>query len=273
MDDGQLHNIVEFVNWEALPLALIVILVGWLGERLISGFVDNLGERLTARRLLFKKVKAFARFGIYMLVGTVVASMVLRLESEVMVALAGTIGVAVGFALKDILASLLTGVIILVDQPFQVGDRISFGGYYGEVTEIGLRSVRLVTLDDNLVTVPNSAFLQSPVASANAGALDCMVVVEAWIAADQDAEVARRLVAEATATSSYTLVSKPIVVELCTEFRADQYVTRLTSKAYVFDARYEKAYLTDVTVRVQRAFRAHGVRTPERQSRVVELRD
>lgn len=45
----------------------------------------------------------------------------------------------------------MAGVLILINEPFQVGDRIRFGDYYGEVREIGLRSVRLVTLDDDLV--------------------------------------------------------------------------------------------------------------------------
>jgi small conductance mechanosensitive channel len=271
VEEIDIQQMVEFVNWDTLPLALVVLVVGYGGERLLSGFVDNLGERLTDRRLFFKKVKAFSRFAIYVLVAAIVASTALRLESQVVLALAGTIGVAVGFAFKDILASLMTGVIILMDQPFQVGDRISFGGYYGEVTEIGLRSVRLVTLDDNLVSVPNSAFLSSPVASANAGALDCMVVIDFWVAASEDCEQAQRLVAEATATSSYTLVTKPVEVLVAEEFRGDQFVTQLRSKAYVFDARYEKAYVSDITLRVKRAFRAHGVRTPERQARLVEV--
>ncbi|MEZ4235700.1 MAG: mechanosensitive ion channel [Myxococcota bacterium] len=272
MEPVDLQHMVEFVNWETLPLAVVVLVIGLVGERLLSGFVDNLGERMTDRRLFFKKVKAFGRFGIYVLVGAIVASTALRLESQVVLALAGTIGVAVGFAFKDILASLMTGVIILIDQPFQVGDRIAFGGFYGEVTEIGLRSVRLVTLDDNLVTIPNSAFLSDPVASANAGALDCMVVIDFWIGAGEDCELARRLVAEATATSSYTLVTKPVVVLVTDEFRGELFVTQLRSKAYVFDARYEKAYVSDITLRVKRAFRQHALRTPELQPRLVDVR-
>ncbi|MBN2797787.1 MAG: mechanosensitive ion channel [Deltaproteobacteria bacterium] len=271
MDNLNVQQVIHFVQWDALPLALVLLVGGGLVERLITRTLDGLGERLTDRRLLFKKLGAFARFFIYAAVGLVVASISLRLESEVVLALAGTIGVAVGFAFKDLLASLITGIILLMDQPFQVGDRIAFGSYYGEVTEIGLRSVRLVTLDDNLVTIPNSAFLSSAVASANAGALDCMVVIDFWVGAGEDAELARSLILESTVVSSFVLITKPVAVLVSEAFQGEHYVTQIRVKAYVFDARYEKALISDVTRRVKITLRDHGIRTPEAQPRPIRM--
>ena len=88
---------------------------------------------------------------------------------EVALAIGGTAAVSLGFALKDLLSSIVAGLIILVDRPFQVGDRVTFDGWYGEITHIGLRSVRLLTLDDTQVTIPNNKFLTDLVASGNAG--------------------------------------------------------------------------------------------------------
>jgi len=51
-------------------------------------------------------------------------------------------------------AVLVAGLLLLFDRPFRVGDRVSFNDVYGEIVSIGLRTVRLQTLDDNLVT-PN----------------------------------------------------------------------------------------------------------------------
>ena len=56
----------------------------------------------------------------------------LDLSWEVLIAVGGTVAVAIGFALKDFVASIVAGLVILVDRPFQVGDRVSFDGYYGE---------------------------------------------------------------------------------------------------------------------------------------------
>ena len=198
-------------------------------------------------------------------------STLLELSSEAILAISGTFGLALGFALKDTAASLMSGVTLLMDQPFQVGDRISFDGYYGEVTKIGLRSVRLVTLDDNLVTIPNSRFQSNSVASANAGALDCMVVVSIYLSAGEDFVRARRLIAEATATSRYVYLDKPLVTLVSDEFLGERFVTIIRVKAYVLDARFEKAFASDVTTRVKLALRAADIQTPDSTPRHLDL--
>ena len=75
--------------------------------------------------------------------------------------------VAVGFATRDLLASLVAGILIIFDRPFQIGDRVKFGGEYGDILKIGLRSVKLRTLDDSTVTIPNNLFLSEVVSSSN----------------------------------------------------------------------------------------------------------
>lgn len=266
-----LQQFIEFIDLDRVPFALLVLAVGWGLLQLSVRVLDDFGERFTDRRLTFKKAKALTRFVLYIVIAVIVASSVLRLESQTLFAVAGAISVAVGFAFKDLLGSLIAGVILLVDEPFQVGDRIAFGGFYGEVQEIGLRSVRLVTLDDNLVTIPNNLFLTESVASANAGALDCMVVIPFYIAAAEDFQLARRIVAEATTTSRYVYLNKPVVTHVRDEFLGERFVTVIKVKAYVFDARYESAFATDVTERVKSAFRAREIRTPDQQYRDLDI--
>jgi small-conductance mechanosensitive channel len=271
MDTQAVPEFVQFIVWDRIPWVIALLVMAWLVERLLAGFLDNLGEQLTDRRLTLKKLKAISRFLIYLTAALLAASTTLRLESQVLLALTGTIGVAVGFAFKDLLASVMAGIILLIDAPFQVGDRVAFGSYYGEVTEIGLRSVRLVTLDDNLVTIPNNAFLSQSVASANAGELDCMVVIPFYIAAGEDFDLACRIIAEATATSGFVFLNKPLVVLVADEFLGERFVTVIRVKAYVLDARYEKAFASDVTRRVKRALRGRGVKTPDQQYRDLEI--
>jgi len=70
---------------------------------------------------------------------------------------AGVIGIAIGFASKDTLANLFSGVFILADAPYKIGDYIVLdSGERGEVTHIGIRSTRILTRDDVEVTIPNS---------------------------------------------------------------------------------------------------------------------
>ena len=265
------QDILQFIDVDQLPIAAGIFVVGLIGARVATTFLDDLGERLTGRRLLLKKVAALTRFGIYGAMAVLILTNVLVLKQEALLAVAGTLGIAFGFAFQDLLASLMAGIILLIDEPFQVGDRVSFGGYYGEIKSIGLRSVRLNTLDDNLVTIPNAKFLSEASASANAGALDCMVVMDFYVAPAEDFQLARRLIEEATATSRYVFLEKPLVTRISDQFMGERFITVIKVKAYVFDARYEKPFASDVTERVKLALRQHGVRTPDMAYRDLDL--
>ncbi|HHO51060.1 MAG TPA: mechanosensitive ion channel [Deltaproteobacteria bacterium] len=268
---SDIQSFIQFIAFDRLHYAVVVVVVGWALLVSSNRVFDDLGERFTERRLFFKQGKALARFFLYLAIPTTVASLLLRLESEALFAVAGSVSVAVGFAFKDLLGSLIAGVILLMDRPFQVGDRIAFGGFYGEVQEMGLRSVRLATLDDNLVTIPNNKFLTEEVASANAGQLDAMVVIPFYVGAAEDFQRARRIVAEATSTSRYAYLNKPVITLVEDRFLGERFVTVITAKAYVFDVRYEKAFITDVTERVKLAFRELHIRTPDQQYRDLDL--
>ncbi len=79
-----------------------------------------------------------------------------RIDVTAWLASAGIIGIAVGFGAKDTLANLFAGIFIIVDAPYRVGDFIMLdGGVRGRVTSIGMRSTRMLTLDQVEVTIPN----------------------------------------------------------------------------------------------------------------------
>lgn len=83
---------------------------------------------------------------------------------------AGIIGIAVGFAAKDTLANLFSGVFILADAPYKIGDYVVLdNGQRGKVTHIGIRSTRFLTRDDVEITVPNSIVGNSKIINQTGG--------------------------------------------------------------------------------------------------------
>ena len=247
----------------AIPAALTVVIATVLLVRLTRRGFESLSERVVHHRLAIKQTSALVAFVLY--AGSIVVAFdsLFVLSPQVVLALSGTLAVTVGFGLKDVAASFLAGILILINKPFQVGDRISFGSFYGEVTEIGLRTVRLVTLDDNLVTIPNGKFLTDEVASANAGALDCMVVMTYHVDPRADHQRAKEIVEDAVLASKYLYLGKPVAVLLGTELtERGGVIVSLNAKAYVYDTRHEKAFASDVTDRVLTAFRKHGIELP-----------
>jgi len=83
---------------------------------------------------------------------------------------AGVIGIAVGFAAKDSLANLFSGIFIVADAPYKVGDYIVLdSGERGQVTNLGIRSTRLLTRDDIEVTVPNAVIANAKIINESGG--------------------------------------------------------------------------------------------------------
>lgn len=255
-------TLLDFVRPGGVLPAIALVLIAVVVSRFLTGTLEGLGRRFSDRRLTLQQVGSLLRVAIFSVAAVGALALAFKLSHQMWVAVGGTIAVSLGFALKDLSGSVLAGLVLLIDRPFQVGDRIHAAGFYGEVQSIGLRSVRLATLDDNLVSIPNNHFLTNPVASGNAGALDMLVQVDFHIGADQDLALAKRIVRDALTSSRYAYSGKPWAI-VVTEVVAESYFAiRLRAKAYVLDVQYEKAFETDVTERVISAFREAHIGPP-----------
>jgi small-conductance mechanosensitive channel len=262
VDIEQLSEVGSIIRWTGVLISAFVIVGAILLLKLEERLIKNLSESVPHWRMVLLKARALINFSVYLGTAAIVVLLSFHLSKPVLAFLGGTAAVAVGFAFKDLVASLVGGITIMIDRPFQVGDRVSFGGYYGDITSIGLRSVRLQTLDDNTVTVPNSMFVSDATSCGNYGALDMMVVVTFHVAVGQDVRRARELVREVAVTSRYVFLAKPIGVNV-EQVRLEGCVAaRLTLKAYVFDLQYERELVTDITLRVLEVFSEEGIQPP-----------
>lgn len=111
---------------------------------------------------------------------------------------AGIIGIAVGFAAKDTLANLFSGIFILTDAPYKVGDYINLdSGERGEVTHIGLRSTRLLTRDDVEITIPNAVMANAKIVNEAGGpSPKSRIRIPVGVAYGSDADRVREILVE-----------------------------------------------------------------------------
>ena len=266
-DDGaqSLDNLQQFaslIRWGGVLFSGIIVTGAWLLLRFIQSIVDGVSSQFAQRRMLMQKLQSFFQFFIYMSTGITIFMLSFRVDERVLALIGGTIAVSVGFALKDLTASFIAGLTVMIDRPFQVGDRVTFEGYYGDIITIGLRSVRMQTLNDDVVTIPNNKFLNEVSMSGNYGALDMQVVIPFYIGMDQDIGLARDLIQEAASSSRYIHLPKPVAV-LVNQTITDNYLAiKLTCKAYVVDTKYEKLFETDITLRVMQEFRKNNIQPP-----------
>ena len=263
--DAEIPNsaaLIETLKVGGMFTGLIILAITWFIVRLITGALERTGARFVHRRLFLNQIATLVRFLFY--IGGIAAAVgaSINLSRDVILALTGTVALTIGFALKDLASSILAGLTIIVDRPFQVGDRVKFEDYSGEIISIGLRSVRLLTSDDSIVTVPNNKFLTESVVSSNHGNLDMMITLEFFVAADQDISLAKRIVEECMTSNRFVFLGKPWIVVVNLVMCDTGVAVRLQAKAHVVDVKYDDQYTTDVTERVLEAFRHKGIALP-----------
>ena len=243
-----ISKIASLVRWSGVFFSAIVIAAMWLLLKFINSLVTSFGSQFVQYRMLLQKLQSFMQFFIYVSTGLIVFMMSFRINDQILALIGGTLAVSVGFALKDLAASFIAGITVMIDRPFQVGDRVTFEGNYGDIITIGLRSVRMRTLNDDIITIPNNKFLNEVTTSGNYGALDMQVVIPFYVSMDEDITLARDLIQEAASSSRYIHLPKPVTV-LVKQTITDNYLAiQLTCKAYVVDTAYEKLFETDITL-------------------------
>jgi small-conductance mechanosensitive channel len=238
--------------------AVAVVVVAVLLARAVRVALSTLADRFVARGPAFRLAIPLAKFLIYGVAAYSILGPLFRLSQTQALAFSGVLGAAVGFGLKDLLANVVGGLVVVLETPYQVGDRIELGEHYGEVVDIGVRATRLRTPDDDLVAVPNYLAITDPVANANAGAPEMLVVTEVFVANDADLDRARTVVEEAVYTSRHLAPERPVtvLVEDHPRYRA------VRAKAYVNDLDAQFAFESDVTRRALRRFDDEGIPSP-----------
>ncbi|WP_434762850.1 mechanosensitive ion channel family protein [Vibrio fortis] len=258
-----IQQFASLIRWSGVFFSVLVVAATWLLIKFMNSMVESIGGQFVQYRMMLQKIQSFLQFFIYMTAGLVVFMMSFRINDHILALIGGTLAVSVGFALKDLAASFIAGLTVMIDRPFQVGDRVTFEGNYGDIITIGLRSVRMRTLNDDIITIPNNKFLNEVTTSGNYGALDMQVVIPFYVGMDEDITLARDLIQEAASSSRYIHLPKPVTV-LVKQTITDNYLAiQLTCKAYVVDTAYEKLFETDITLRVMKEFKKHGIKPPK----------
>jgi small-conductance mechanosensitive channel len=261
MVNGSLVDVpVPAIDTGLILRSILIILLAYLLARAIAYLLTLISERAAEYRITVKMAIPLLKFSIYGIALYYVLRAVLNLSSTQLVAFSGLLGAAIGFGLKDLFADVIGGLFLVFEKPYQIGDKVKIGGYYGEVSDIGIRATRLITPDDSMVSVPNYLMFSQAVASANAGSPEMMVVIDLFIAPESEAEVALEILQEAVITSKYVYISKkrPFTVLL----EDYPFYRRLRAKAYVYDLRYEFEFMSEVTRRAWQELTKRGVKAP-----------
>lgn len=154
---------------EALPrlgAALILIVLTWIVVRLARWVVDRVAKRSRMRRSLREVLMMLT--GIFLWIAGLLVACTIVFPSVTPGSALTTLGlgsVAIGFAFKDVFENFLAGLLILLREPFRIGDHIwtEESGIEGQVEEITIRDTHIRQTDGQLAVVPNAELFQNPV--------------------------------------------------------------------------------------------------------------
>lgn len=136
--------------------ALVILILGWVASNWFSRRVEKLTRR--SERIDNTLGPVFVKTTrIFVLVITVLVVLnQFGIETASIIAVLGTIGLAIGLALQGTLSNIASGIMLLVLRPFEVGDTVDIGGTQGIVEEIGLFVTEMNSFDNIAITMPNS---------------------------------------------------------------------------------------------------------------------
>ncbi len=148
-----------------IGLAILIVLLFWLIAHFLSKALIKLGLKTELNDHVMRLLARTVRI-ILLLIGLISALATLGINVSALIAGFGLTGFAVGFALKDTISNLLSGILLLLYQPFSIKDRISVSGKEGVVIGIDLR---YTTLEDanNKILIPNSSLFTNSITIIN----------------------------------------------------------------------------------------------------------
>lgn len=111
------------------------------------------------RQFMLRKFTSYALF----VTALVIVLKIFGVELKVILGAAGVLSLAVGFAAQTSVSNLISGLFLMFERPFVVGDVVEVNGVRGEVLTIDLLSMRMRTMDNTLVRVPNESVMKTPV--------------------------------------------------------------------------------------------------------------
>lgn len=248
----------------ALPnflLAVLTVVVSWLIARGVRNVVTRLLRRVSQSDQVTYLLSQIVYIAV-LTAGTFIALGILGLQKTVasLLAGAGIIGLALGFAFQDIAANLMAGIYLSVRRPFRRGHLIKTQDYFGIVQEVNLRWTEIVTQQGQLVLIPNKQVFENPIMNYTIRGTR-RVDITVGISYGDDLEKAKRVALESVSAVPGRLPDRD--VELFYEELGESSIDFTVRFWIPFAA--QKDYLaarSDAIIRIKQAFDANGITIP-----------
>jgi small conductance mechanosensitive channel len=241
-------------------VGVVVVVFFWLLAKLVKKATDRLLEPILPTQIA--RLLASVGYLAMLTAGVFVALGVLGLNKTVtsLLAGAGILGLAIGFAFQDIAANFMSGILLALRRPFVLGELIEANGFFGTVQKISLRSTEIRSPQGQLVLVPNRQVFENPIVNYSRSG-ERRVDLAVGVAYGDDLEKARRVAVAAVEEIETRQADRP--VELFYEEFGDSSINFVVR--FWIDFARQREYLaarSEAIERLKAAFDEAGITIP-----------
>ncbi len=262
---------------KTIGVIIFGILIARMADKILleieKRILPKMEERLEVMMPLFRKL---TRYTIYLLT-ILIAIDTLGYDITPLVAGMGVAGLAVSLAAKDTISNIISGIFIIIDKPFKIGDRIEIWnaprGYatWGEVIDIGLRSTKIKTTDDIVIVIPNAEIARRDIINYTAITPKIRIRLPVSIAYESDFEKAEKILLNIVdTTEGIAKEPKPyVIIKNLGESSID-----MELRFWIEHAKYRRTIASTVYKRILKEFKSAGIEIPypKREIYVKELK-
>lgn len=255
---------------ERIFYAFMIILLASIGNSVVHNLLPYLEEKIASKTKtqvddvvlgLFKRFSGIIIFT----TGIVLALDVLGLNIMPFVAGAGVAGIAIGFAAKDTLSNLIAGILLIIDRPFEVGDRVEIWtapancATWGDVLAIGLRATKIQTTDNIVIVIPNNEIMRRDIINYTTITKEIRVRIPIGISYDADIKKAKEIITK-VGFELDCVMHEPAPKVVVRSF-GDSAVN-LEARVWISDPRRRMDTISHITDRVKEVFQEEGIEIP-----------
>ena len=248
---------------------LIIMLASPAKDVLITALTyleKNVADRTTNKvdDIIFELLNRFSGAILYV-TAIILALDIVGINVMPFIAGAGVAGIAIGFAAKDTLSNLIAGVLLIIDRPFEIGDRIEVwsaptgSATWGDVIDIGLRATKIKTTDNIVIIIPNNEIMKRDIVNYTIISTLIRVRVNIGVSYETDIRKAKDIIVDVARRMEWVSASPPpkVVVRKFGDSSVD-----LQLRVWIQDARRRMDTISFVIDNVKEAFDRAGIEIP-----------
>ncbi len=250
--------------------AVMIMLLASIACRILNSLLPYLEHNLSKQTdtkvddVIINLSKKFSGIIIYT-AGGIMALDKLGLNVMPFIAGAGVAGIAIGFAAKDTLSNLISGVLLIIDRPLKVGDRIEIwsapknSANWGDVVDIGLRATKIKTTDNIVIVIPNNELMNRDIVNYTAISDEIRVRIPIGISYESDIKKAKKIIIGISLQLDWVM-KNPAPKVVVRNFGPSS--VDLQARVWIRDPRRRMDTISYITDNVKEAFDREGIEIP-----------